>query len=92
MTTHAEHEGTFTNLEGRVQRFWPALEPPGMARPTWLLLGALVGEMTDRSGPRKASDAFSALMGAVPAFSGIAWDDIGSRGALVNESVSLTGD
>jgi NADH-quinone oxidoreductase subunit G len=92
VTTHAEHEGTFTNHAGRVQRFWPALEAPGMARPAWLLLGALVGAMTERSGPRKASDAFSALTGAVPAFSGISWDDIGSRGAVVNESVSLTGD
>ncbi|MDA0328769.1 MAG: 2Fe-2S iron-sulfur cluster-binding protein [Gemmatimonadetes bacterium] len=92
VTTHAEHEGTFTNHEGRVQRFWPALQPPGMARPAWLVLGALVGELTERSGPRKATDAFSSLSGAVSAFGGITYDDIGTRGAVVNESVSLTGD
>src|SRR5690606_16271248 len=28
-TTFAEMEGSFTNLNGRVQRFWPALQVPG---------------------------------------------------------------
>ncbi len=41
ITTFAEQEGTFTNHEGRVQRFLPALTPPGIARPAWLVLGAL---------------------------------------------------
>ena len=44
-TTKAETEGTFTNYEGRVQRFWPALDAPGMARPPWLVLGALAAEL-----------------------------------------------
>jgi NADH-quinone oxidoreductase subunit G len=91
LVTHAEQEGTFTNGEGRVQRFWPALQAPGMARPAWFVIGALVGQLTERSGPRKASDAFSALGGAIPAFSGIGYHDMGTRGAVVNESVSLTG-
>jgi hypothetical protein len=33
VTTFAEQEGTFTNFEGRVQRFWPALQAPPLARP-----------------------------------------------------------
>ena len=92
VTTHAEQEGTFTNYDGRVQRFWPALQAPGMARPAWLIMGALVGEMTGQPGPRSAAEAFAALSGAVSVFSGISYDDIGTRGAVVNESVSLTGD
>ena len=55
-TTHAEQEGTFTNHVGRVQRFSPALQAPGMARPPWLVIGALVGELTEASGPRQASE------------------------------------
>ena len=32
LTTFAEQEGTFTNHENRVQRFWPALQAPGDRR------------------------------------------------------------
>ena len=90
VTTHAEGEGTFTNHAGRVQRFSPALQPPGMARPAWLILGALAAERAGGAVPTTAADAFAAS--GVKAFDGISYDDIGSRGAVVNESVSLTGD
>jgi NADH-quinone oxidoreductase subunit G len=92
VTTFAEQEGTFTNLSGRVQRFWPGLEAPGMARPPWLILGALVAELTEAEAPRSAADAFAALGGRVPAFSGLTYDDLGDRGAVVNEPVSISGD
>lgn len=92
VTTHAEGEGTFTNLDGRVQRFSAALQPPGMARPAWLILGAMVGEHSGGEVARSAADAFAALGGRAAAFDGISWDDVGSRGAVINESVSLTGD
>ena len=92
VTTFAEQEGTFTNVAGRVQRFWPGLQAPGMARPPWLILGALVAELTEADLPRTAADAFAALASAVPAFSGLTYDDIGTRGALVNEPVQLSGD
>ena len=91
-TSHAEGEGTFTNYEGRVQRFWPSLEPPGMARPAWLILGALASELSGGSVARTAAEAFAGLGSEVPAFSGISYEDVGTRGAVVNESVSLTGD
>jgi NADH-quinone oxidoreductase subunit G len=92
VTTFAEQEGTFTNLSGRVQRFWPGLEAPDMARPPWLILGALVAELTEAEAPRSAADAFAALGGTVPAFSGLTYDDLGDRGAVVNEPVSISGD
>jgi hypothetical protein len=63
-----------------------------MARPAWLVLGALTAERTGAAVARAASDAFTALGAQVPAYSGIGYGDIGSRGAVVNESVSLTGD
>ena len=63
-----------------------------MARPAWLILGALVAELTGTDGPRSAADAFTTLADAVPAFSGLSYDDIGTRGAVVNETVSLAGD
>ncbi|MEQ1856270.1 MAG: 2Fe-2S iron-sulfur cluster-binding protein [Longimicrobiales bacterium] len=81
-TTHAEQEGTFTNHEGRVQRFWPALKAPGMARPAWLVLGAVVGEISGEAVPRTAAEAFASLADAVPAVGGLDYGKLGRRGAL----------
>jgi NADH-quinone oxidoreductase subunit G len=92
ITTFAEQEGSFTNHEGRVQRFWPALRPPGMARPAWLILGALLAEMTEEPAPRSAAEAFASLSAAVSAYSGMSYDDIGGGGAVVNTHLSLSGD
>ncbi len=41
--TYAEKEGTFTNFEGRVQRFKKAVEPLGASRPTLDILHDLGG-------------------------------------------------
>ncbi len=49
VTTHAECEGTFTNHEGTVQSFEPAVRAPGMARPASQILGALAAEKSGRS-------------------------------------------
>jgi len=40
-TTFAEKDGTFTNLEGKVNRVRPALEPYEEARPDWEVFAAL---------------------------------------------------
>ena len=77
LTTFAEQEGSFTNHENRVQRFWPALEAPGAARPTWLVLGALLAERTGSRPPTSAAAAFE----AIPAFGGLTYEQIGTRGA-----------
>jgi predicted molibdopterin-dependent oxidoreductase YjgC len=37
----AERDGTFTNLERRVQRFDPGLPAPGLARPDWAIIRQL---------------------------------------------------
>jgi NADH-quinone oxidoreductase subunit G len=92
VTNHAESEGTFTNFEGRVQHLDAALQAPGMSRPAWLILGALSAERSSGDVLRSAADAFAAVGKQVPAFSGISYEDVGSRGAVINESVSLTGD
>ncbi|MGH7443837.1 MAG: 2Fe-2S iron-sulfur cluster-binding protein, partial [Longimicrobiales bacterium] len=58
VTTFAEQEGTFTNFEGRVQRFWPALQPPPLARPAWQVLGVLLAGLDDGQAPADAASAF----------------------------------
>ena len=91
VTTFAEQEGTFTNFEGRVQRFWRGLEAPGAARPAWLVLGALTGELEGLPGPQSPDEAFAILGRRHAAFGGLSWADIGTRGAVVNEPAKLAG-
>lgn len=92
VTTQAEQEGTFTNAQGRIQRFWPALRAPGAARPAWLVLGALVAELKGQTAPTRAAELFSRLGEAFPRFAGLTWESLGTRGALANEPLQLTGD
>ena len=87
-TTFAEMEGTFTNHEGRVQRFWPALQPPPLARPAWQILGVLLAGLEPGStAPATAADAFLRLGDWFAGYAGLSYDVIGSRGALVNDAV-----
>ncbi len=41
----SEKEGSFTNLEGRIQSFGSVVSPPGEARPDWEILALLFGRM-----------------------------------------------
>jgi len=92
VTTFAEQEGTFTNHDGRVQRFWPALDAPGASRPAWLILGATVAALKGGDGPRSADQAFQLLGQRVAAYEGITYEDVNHSGAVINETVTVTGD
>ncbi|MEX2530357.1 MAG: 2Fe-2S iron-sulfur cluster-binding protein [Gemmatimonadota bacterium] len=90
----AEQEGTFTNVQGRIQRFWPGLQAPGAARPGWMPLHLLVAELSggeDESVPGTAAEAFLFASSFVAEWSGLSYADIGTRGALINEPVALPG-
>jgi NADH-quinone oxidoreductase subunit G len=87
VTTFAEQEGTFTNFEGRVQRFWPALEPPPLARPAWQVLGVLLAGLEDAPAPASAAAAFLRVGQLHEAFAGLTYERLGARGALLRGSV-----
>jgi NADH-quinone oxidoreductase subunit G len=90
ITTFAEQEGTYTNVQGRVQRFWQGLTAPGAARPGWFILGALLAELKELEVPMGADEAFAQVAEATPAFGGITYRDLGNVGAPVNEPVSIS--
>ena len=82
VTTFAEQEGTFVNVQGRVQRFWQGLNAPGSARPEWLVLRSLVAAMRgDDTAPLSAAAAFKTLGTEHAAFGGLSYERIGSSGA-----------
>ncbi len=92
ITSFAEQEGSFTNLNGRVQRFWPGIRAPGAARPAWFVIGVTLAERTGSTAPRSAAESFASLGSSFPPFAGMSYDDLGTGGALVNQPVSLSGD
>jgi len=93
ITTFAEQEGTFTNVQDRIQRFWPGLRAPGDARPGWFILGAILAELLEGEVPMGADQAFAQVAEGTPAFSGITYKDLGTGGAPVNAPAGVaTGD
>ena len=77
---HAEKRGTFINARGRLQRFLPAVEPPGEARPEAEFLVTILEGVTGRKLPRSPEGLFNHMAGRVKALEGISWADIGPLG------------
>jgi NADH-quinone oxidoreductase subunit G len=78
-----EREGTWTNVAGRVQRFWRAVLPRGDARPDWEILGAVVRALGHDWPGRRAAAVFDDLAVRVPAFAGMSYRTLGDEGADV---------
>lgn len=84
----SEEEGTVTNLRGRVQRFTQARQAPGESRPSWLVLGDLLGAMGKQSSFFLPSDVFAKLAGTHKSFAGLSYDSIGFKGLPVVDAPS----
>ncbi len=85
----AEREGTLTNGERRVQRYYPAIAPVGESRPDWQILAQL-GERVGLGKPTfAASLVFKEIALSVPAYKGLdyrtlakvekQWPDVGGE-------------
>jgi NADH-quinone oxidoreductase subunit G len=94
VTNVAEEEGTFTNVQGRVQRYLQATAARGMARPGWWVVSDLLTAMGERSSFFLASEVFAALAATRPEFEGLTYDTLGLRGlplAVVAEPAEVVG-
>ncbi len=85
----AEEEGTFTNLRGRVQRFMQAKAAPGVARPSWYVLGDLLQQMGASDSYYLPSDVFSALTATHAAFAGLEYAALGLQGAIAGSTANV---
>ncbi|HEV8456823.1 MAG TPA: molybdopterin-dependent oxidoreductase [Methylomirabilota bacterium] len=82
----AEREGTFTNFQGRVQRFRAAIEPLGEALPDWRVLarlGQALGAADPAFAAERAEQIFATLAAAAPALAGMSYRALGDTGARV---------
>lgn len=76
--TYAEKEGTFTNFEGRVQRFNKALPPLGKALPETEIMGRLAARLApDLKIPAGAGNIFKEMASAVKEFQGLKYEELG---------------
>jgi len=77
---YAEKNGTFTNFEGRVQKFNKAFEPLGESLPEWVILQELAKRLGVSRLYTGEEEIFSALAGETPAFRGMSYEKLGSMG------------
>jgi NADH-quinone oxidoreductase subunit G len=80
---YVEREGTWTNVAGRVQRFWRAVLPRGEARADWEIFSAVARALGHDWRAPRAEAVFRELAAAVPAFAGLSYRVLGALGAPV---------
>ncbi len=68
IASYAETDGTFTNIENRVQKVRPATAPPGEARDGWRVLADLCARFGTEGAWSSANDVFHEITEAVPRY------------------------
>jgi NADH-quinone oxidoreductase subunit G len=81
VANHAEKDGTFVNVEWRVQRFAAAYPAPGLVRPGVEVLADLLARFDPRWAGLDAPAVFDRLAAELPAFAGLSWHGLGALGA-----------
>ncbi len=79
----AERDGTYTNLEGRVQRLARVLPPRGQAKPAWRIYEELALRVQPETPLFNANGVFQQIRESVPAFAHIDLASMPAEGALL---------
>ncbi|MBM3496017.1 MAG: hypothetical protein FJX72_17090, partial [Armatimonadetes bacterium] len=91
----AERSGTYTNVEGRVQRFLKAYDAPDGARPEWWIASMIAGALGKPMHFAGARDVLQAISEFVPLYQGCSPSSVGDEGvatrAVAAETPALQG-
>ncbi|HYZ46564.1 MAG TPA: NADH-quinone oxidoreductase subunit NuoG [Actinomycetota bacterium] len=68
---YAEREGTFTNLERRIQKIEPLMTPPGSARAPWAICAGLARALGKDWGWATFADVWADIRKSVPTHAGV---------------------
>ena len=79
--THAEREGTFVNVESRLQRFERAFPAPAQVRSGVEILADLLSRFDAKWASVDAATAFDLMAEESPALAGLRWAEIPATGA-----------
>ncbi|MGA7614835.1 MAG: molybdopterin-dependent oxidoreductase [Thermoanaerobaculia bacterium] len=80
-----EKEGTFTNLQGRVQRIHQAYPPKGEALPDWEILrrlGAALDADAEEFNFSDLEELFNQMKENIPAMQSMVWNDLEGFGSV----------
>jgi len=78
----AEKEGTFTNMERRIQRIRKAVEAPGEAKEDWRILAELSSRLGQALKYESSSAVFEEIARTIPGYSGISYSRLENEGGL----------
>ncbi len=84
---YVEREGSFTNAERRVQRYYPALPVRPGTLPDYLITAQVAAALGRALDVRSAAHAFAQMAARTPAFSGLTYTDL----AKVEEQWPIVG-
>ncbi|HJX28990.1 MAG TPA: molybdopterin-dependent oxidoreductase, partial [Thermoanaerobaculia bacterium] len=84
VANHAEKDGTFVNVEWRLQRFNQASPAPGQVQPLVDALVELLARFDSSWSKLTVGQVFDRLAAEHPAFAGISWSDIPAVGTTLN--------
>jgi NADH-quinone oxidoreductase subunit G len=82
-TPPAEQDGSYTNVEGRVQRIRPILKPTGASKPAWRIFAEVAIRAKPVTPLFNPGEVMQLLSSVVPAFEGIDYEDLGGEGFLL---------
>jgi NADH-quinone oxidoreductase subunit G len=68
-----EREGSYTNGERRVQRFYPAIPAVGESQPDWRIIARLAGELGIEMQASSAAEVMSNIAKALSDYSGVSY-------------------
>jgi NADH-quinone oxidoreductase subunit G len=83
---YAEKEGTFTNIQGRVQRFHAAVAPLGESLSDLEILNRLALDLDVPLAGTSAAGVLAEIGQTVSAFAGMTWQTVGSKGRLLSRN------
>ena len=78
-----EKDGTFTNTERRIQRFYKVIEPLGDSKPDWLIFQELANRLGADWNYRHPSKIMEEAASLCPAFAGVSYERLEDWNSLV---------
>ncbi len=87
-TGPAETDGTYTNLERRVQRLKQVFAPQGEAKSVWKACSELMVRLSPETPVFNSGEVMAQIAGQVPEFEGALYQSLGDEGFLLGSAPS----
>ncbi len=89
VVSFAEKRGTMINVKGRIQRLNAAIQPPGEARPDWMVLRDLLAAVTHSEWPQTIEGIFRQMARETAALAGLTLAAVGDLGVDLSKNFQL---